>query len=114
MTPRRTEFAAFVLDLLDFMEERIREALDDDTSRAGAIAEAAGAVPVLRDRLQENEVVQANFILALDNIIDQRWAPEWWDGFAKMERGEFERVAGDLEGRLLVLRTVVRPDADGT
>lgn len=114
MTPRRTEFEAFVLDLMDFIEERIREALDGEASRAGALAEAAGAVPVLRDRLQENEVVLANFILVLDNIIDKRWAPGWWDGFAKMERGEFERLARDLEGRLSVLRTVVRSDADGT
>jgi hypothetical protein len=40
---RRTEFTAFVLDLLDFMEEKIREALDDESSRPAAIGEAAGA-----------------------------------------------------------------------
>lgn len=42
---RRTEFGPFVLDLLDLMEEKIREAIDDESPRAGAIAEAAGAIP---------------------------------------------------------------------
>jgi hypothetical protein len=46
---RRTEFAAFVLDLMDFIEEKIGEAMDNESSRAAAIAEAAGAIPVLRD-----------------------------------------------------------------
>jgi hypothetical protein len=33
---RRTDFADFVLDLLDFTEEKIREALDDENSRPPA------------------------------------------------------------------------------
>jgi hypothetical protein len=44
------KFAAFVLDLLDFMEERIGEALESEASRFAAVGEAAGAIPVLRDR----------------------------------------------------------------
>jgi hypothetical protein len=28
--------------------------------------------------------VQANFILVLGNMIEERWASEWWDGLAKM------------------------------
>lgn len=107
---RRTEFAAFVLDLLDFMEEKIGEAMNDESSRTAAIAEAAGAIPVLRNRLRENEVVQANFILVLGNSIEERWASEWWDDFAKMDRQEFEGVAKDLaapEGRLAILRKIV-------
>ncbi|MCA1411703.1 hypothetical protein I6F30_11205 [Bradyrhizobium sp. NBAIM20] len=107
---RRTEFAAFVLDLMDFIEEKIREAMDDERSRAPAIGEAAGAVPVLRDRLQENDVVNANFILALGNVIETRYAPDWWGNFAKMDRREFEDAARDLvgpEGRLALLRKIV-------
>ncbi|EHR01240.1 hypothetical protein [Bradyrhizobium sp. WSM471] len=110
MTSRRTEFAAAVLDLLDFIEEKIGEAQQDETSRIGAVGEAAGAVPVLRDRLSENEFVQANFILVLGNVIEERWAPDWWEGFAKMERMEFEQAARDLagpEGRLAILRKIV-------
>lgn len=107
---RRTEFAAFVLDLLDFTEEKMQEALDDESSRSAALGEAAGAMPVLRDRLGENEVVAAQFVLGLGNIIEQRWAEEWWDGFAKMDRQEFEAAARDLvgpEGRLPILRKIV-------
>jgi len=111
MTPaRRTEFAAFVLDLMDFMEGKIGEAMETETSRLAAIAEAGGAVPVLRDRLRENDVVEANFILLLDLVFEERCAAEWWDGFAKLERPEFEKVAHDLvgpQGRLAMLRTIV-------
>ena len=107
---RRTEFAAFVLDLMDFMEEKIGEAMETETSRVAAIGEAGGAVPVLRDRLRENEVVQANFILLLDVMFEERYAAEWWDGFAKMERPEFEKIAHDLvgpQGRLALLCSIV-------
>lgn len=34
---RRTEFADFVADLLDFIEEKIREAIENETSRPAAI-----------------------------------------------------------------------------
>ena len=111
MTPaRRTEFAACVLDLLDFIEEKIVEAMETETSRVAAVGEAAGVLALLRDRLREDEPVQANFILALGIMIEERWAAEWWDGFAKMERPEFEKIAHDLvgpQGRLAILRTIV-------
>ncbi|WP_128953622.1 hypothetical protein [Bradyrhizobium guangzhouense] len=111
MTHRRTEFAAFVLDLMDFIEEKIDEAMADETSRVAAIGEAAGGVPVLRDRLGENEVVQANFILVLRNIIERRWASDWWDDFARMDRLEFEDRAAELKRMLAALREVVAPGA---
>jgi hypothetical protein len=111
MTPaRRTDFAAFVLDLLDFMEEKIGEAMETETSRVAAIGEAAGVLPLLRERLRANEVVQANFILLLDVTFEERYAAEWWDGFAKMGRPEFEKIAQDLvgpQGRLAILSTIV-------
>lgn len=106
-TRRRTEFAAFVLDLLDFIEERIAEAIADESSRAAAVGEAAGAVPVVRDRLRENDVVDANFILVLGNAIEERWASRWWGDFARMDRPAFEEAARDLVGRLAILRGLV-------
>ncbi|MHC2576540.1 hypothetical protein ACVI1J_001750 [Bradyrhizobium diazoefficiens] len=111
MTPRRTELAAFILDLMDFIEEKIEEAVTDETSQAAAIGEAAGAIPVLRDRLCENEVVQANFILVLGNVIERRWASEWWDEFACMDRLECEARAAELKRMLAALREVVAPGA---
>ena len=49
---RHIEFVPFVLDLLDFVEEKIGEAVADEASRPGAVGEAAGALPLLRDRLR--------------------------------------------------------------
>jgi hypothetical protein len=103
MTTRRTDFTPLILDLLDFIEEKIAEALESEVSRRAALSEAAGAIPLLRERLRQNELANAQSILALGNAIEERWVSEWWDGFAKMERDEFERTASDLvvpEGRL--------------
>jgi hypothetical protein len=110
MTTWRTEFSAFVLDLLDFLEEKIGEALETEATRFAAIGEAAGAIPLLRERMRDNEVVNAHFILALGNMFEARWATEWWDDFAKIDRAEFEKIARDLigpQGRLAILRTTV-------
>ena len=107
---RCTEFAPFVHDLLDFMEEKIREAVESEASRRAAIAEAAGAVPVLRDRLTENENVQAGFMLVLDVQLFGPHATAWWAGFGRMDRAEFEKGAALLtgpEGRLAALRKLV-------
>lgn len=79
---RRTEFAAFVSDLLDFIEEKIREAIESEPSRPAALAEAAGAVAPLRDRLRENDVVNASFILVLGNMAEARYADDWWGDLA--------------------------------
>jgi hypothetical protein len=43
-------------------------------------------------------------------MFEMRYAPEWWDGFAKMDRAEFDEIAQDLvgpEGRLAILRRIV-------
>jgi hypothetical protein len=104
MTPRRTELEAFVLDLMDFIEEKVREALDNDEARAGAVAEAAGAVPVLRDRLRENESVLGQFLLLFGEQLDESQGPDWWRAFASMERTDFEKEAEDLLGTMTALR----------
>ncbi|MCK1516115.1 hypothetical protein IVB22_26950 [Bradyrhizobium sp. 190] len=106
---RRTEFAAFVLDLIDFMEEKIREGLLGEASRPGAVAEAAGVVPLMRDRLTENEVVQAQFMLVFDEQMFDADAAKWWTDLARMDRAEFEKRAADLVdpgAKLAALRQV--------
>jgi hypothetical protein len=103
---RHTEFAPFVLDLLDFMEEKLREAIADDASRSGAVREAAGALPLLRDRLRENEDVQAQFILVFSEYLYGPHAAEWWTVFARMDRPAFEKEADALVSLLAVLRQV--------
>jgi hypothetical protein len=106
---RRAEFAAFVFDLVDFIEERIREALNSEPSRVAAIGEAAAAALVLRDRLHENETVLGQFLILFGDQLDERRGSDWWRTFATMDRGEFEREAEGLlrpDGTLAFLRKV--------
>jgi hypothetical protein len=42
---RRTEFTFSILDLIDFIDEKICEAIADESLRAAAVSEAAGALP---------------------------------------------------------------------
>ena len=92
------------------MEEKIRESVDDEASRAGAITEAAGAVPLIRDRLRENEVAQAQFMLVFDAQMFDADAAKWWTDLAQMDRTEFEMRSADLvrpQGTLAALSHVV-------
>jgi hypothetical protein len=100
---RHAEFAPFVLDLLDFMEEKLREAIADEASQAGAVSEAAGVLPLLRDRLRENEEVQATFILVFSDYLYGH-AADWWLVFARMDRPTFEKEAETLVRLVTVLR----------
>jgi hypothetical protein len=43
-----------------------REAVEDEAYAAGAISEATGAIPLLRERLRENEDALARFMLVFD------------------------------------------------
>jgi hypothetical protein len=95
-TTRRTELAPFLLDLLDFMEEKIREAMADQSSQVGAVSEAAGVVPLLRDRLREDDNTKAGFMLVLDEAIYGPDVVNWWTALGRMERPEFEKHAAKL------------------
>jgi hypothetical protein len=110
----RAEFTAFVLDLLDFMEEKVREAFDDEGSRPRAISETAGTVPVLRGRLREHEAAQAQFMLVFDEQMFDVDAAKWWSDLAQIGRAEFEKLAADLiapVGKLPALRKVAAASA---
>jgi hypothetical protein len=85
------------------MEEKLREAIADEASRAGAVSEAAGALPLLRDRLRENEEVQATFILVFSDYLYGHSA-DWWPVFARMDRMAFQKEAETLVGLVAVLR----------
>ena len=112
MTSRRTEFAAFVLDLMDFIEAKVREALENEESRVGALAEAGGAVPVLRGRLREKEDVRGLFSLALDAPMND--SAQWWQDLARKDRTEFEAYAEILLRAWASLRKVVKADVEET
>jgi hypothetical protein len=77
--------------------------------KTGAISEAAGVVPLLRDRLRENEVAQAQFMLVFDMQLNEPHATRWWAEFAGRDRAAFEEQAADLvrpHGALAALRAV--------
>jgi hypothetical protein len=78
----------------------------DESFRAGAVSEAAGALPLLRDRLREDEVVQAQFILVFSEYLYGPFVAEWWTEFARMDRVAFEKESDALVDRLAVLRQV--------
>ena|ERR687898_359282 len=47
----QTELTDYILDLQAFVEEKIAEAENDPASRCAALSEAAGALPIMKDRL---------------------------------------------------------------
>jgi hypothetical protein len=93
---RQTDLGDFLLDILDFIEEKINEALSHPASQFAAIGEAAGAIPLIRDRLREDEVKWTQFVLVLGTKIETDWWQDWWRDFAKIERADFVREASDL------------------
>ena len=99
------------------MEEKIREATDDEKPRAPAPSPRPPApCRLLRDRLTENDVVQAQFMLVFDVQLFEPHATPWWTEFATMDRGEFEKGAADLvgpRGTLAMLRQVAAASASG-
>lgn len=108
---RHTGFVPFILDLLDFMEEKLREAIADEACQVRAVTEAAGALPLLRDRLRENEEVQATFTLAFSDYLYGH-AADWWPVFARMDRPTFEKETETLLGLVAVLRHGVAADLE--
>jgi hypothetical protein len=97
--------------------------MENEPSRVAAIGEAAGAIPVVRDRLRENDLANTQCILG--NMIEQRWASEWWEDFSKMagrnskDRRRPRRAAGAVcypachcgGGRVVVRQTEACPFA---
>ena len=54
----------FILDLLDFMDEKLDESCLSTQSRVAALAEAIGAAPIIMNRLwQERPTIAAAFTL---------------------------------------------------
>jgi hypothetical protein len=52
MVSYRTDLAAFVLDQLDFIECKLKDAYSDAASQKAAIVGAAGTVPQLRQTVR--------------------------------------------------------------
>lgn len=60
----QTGLAAYLLDLLQFMDERIAEARDNPASRPAALTEAAAVTPIIEQRLRrDDQTVLTQFML---------------------------------------------------
>lgn len=83
--------------------------MENEPSRLAAIGEAAGAIPVVRDHLRENDLANTQCILALGNMIEQRWASAWWEDFSKMagRNSKDRRGPRRAAGRVAILRAIV-------
>ena len=108
----RTVLADALLDLLDFVDEKLREALDDPASQLAAATEAGCAMPVIMDRLAEDDAIGLNFLLVLGTRLERQHWREWCDNFANSEWDEFCRDAEDILHRIEALRKVLldKPD----
>jgi hypothetical protein len=106
----RTSVADALLDLLDFVDEKLREALDNPASQFAAATEAGCAMPVILDRLREDPAIGLNFLLVLETKLEKEHWWQWWDDFANSEREDFCRDAKDVLHRIEALRTVLRSD----
>lgn len=96
MIEYRTDLDSFVLDQLDFIECKLREARDDAASQKGAVTEASGIIPQVRDRLwAENEKKATQCLLVFPKLVE-RDAEEWWRALAAMERKKFLLETQDL------------------
>lgn len=104
----RTEMKAYALDLLDFVEEKIAEAERDVASRTAALSEAAGAFPIIKDRLyHEDQTALAQFmLLGLFEI-----------GFDRLSRAKESEIAEEvrqLRERVQVARAVLQIEGSST
>jgi hypothetical protein len=96
----RTDLAEYLLDLLDFVEEKIKEAKNDPASRAGALSEAMGALPIMKDRLHHEDQV-ALMQLLLIGFFDEDLTQ-----LAVLPEHELLRRVGDLDQRHAVIRDI--------
>lgn len=95
-----TALGPFLLDLLDFIDEKMTEA-GDRPSRRAALADAAGAIPIIRDRLRrENKTAFAQVMLI--GFIEAD--PSQMAGLAEEA---FALAMEDFRGRIAAARNVI-------
>jgi hypothetical protein len=101
-----------LLELLDFVDEKLREALDDPASQLAATTEAGCAMPVILERLREDQAIGLNFMLVFETKLEKHDWRQWWDDFANSEREEFCCGAKDVLDRTEALRKVLGAKID--
>jgi hypothetical protein len=88
--------------------------MENEPSRVAAIGKAAGAIPVVRDRLRENDLANTQCIYAMHSCNRQHdraaLGVGMVGGLLQDGPGGIRRTAGDLvgpQGRFAILRTIV-------
>jgi len=103
----RTDLADFVLDQLDFIDGKLREARDDPASQKGAIIEAGGAISQVRERLWAQDKTRATqCLLAFPALVDRN-ASAWWTKLAEMDREQFLPEVDRLFNAIAAVRSVL-------
>jgi hypothetical protein len=103
-----TATRGFLHDLFQFIEEQIQQALSDPSDQFAAVNVAAGAIPCIRRRLEEDEFVKTQMMLLFDNqCCDPGWA-KWWEKLAKMPPADFADVAKKSLDTIQVIKGCLR------
>jgi hypothetical protein len=108
----RCDLRDFLLDLLDFLEEQIEQAMFDPADQRAAVDAARGVIPLIRRRLDsdqepEAQSLWASFVLAPGNKFEDRYWRRAWDDLATMPPEEFREAAKVLMDTVEALRQVV-------
>src|SRR5260370_31904437 len=102
MPKYRTDLRAFLLDCLDLVECKIREAQLEPVSQRAALIEAGGAFPLMAMRLRaEDENKLGSWALTPAETLGN---PRWWEQLADMDRDEFLKEVEPLNQNLRLLR----------
>jgi hypothetical protein len=120
---RRCDLRDVLADLLDFMEEQIKGAVENPDDQLAAVDAASGVIPLMRDRLYakagtpedevlthlapEDRILPTQFLFVLGNAFESGWWREWWDRLAKLQPWEFREEATSLLESIAELKTVV-------
>jgi hypothetical protein len=93
-----------LIELLDHVAEKLDEAVSDKSNQKGAIAEAAGALPELRELMDDHLVTVS--MLVCEPLVDGN-AEAWWESFGKMDREPFLEQAYKLRSGVCQLRKAI-------
>src|SRR5271169_2212695 len=110
MTDWHTEQAAFLLDLLSFIEEQIRHGMDNPPDQFAAVDVALGAVPLIRERIlgNDSQIATKFLLVASGHFEGANWQENWRD-LAKDDTRSFRIKACKLLANVDALKAACNP-----
>jgi hypothetical protein len=108
----RCDLHDFLLDLLDFIEQQIEQAMSDPADQRTAVDAARGVIPLIRRRLATDQEPEARalwayFVLAPGSKFEDRFWRKAWNDLATMPREEFREAGRVLMDTVESLRQVI-------